>query len=96
MLKNYTNIPFQDFWCVSLFGRPRNNFGVRDIDDFARHQLFFDTLIRSIFQNSKNANLRNTSDSKMNAFSHSRSRSRFGWETCSRLGTFEGPLEQPE
>ena len=72
------------------------NFGVRKIDDFARHQLFFDTLTRSIFQNSKNANLRNTSDSKMNAFSHSRSRSRFGWETCSRLGTFEGPFEQPE
>ena len=46
----------------------------RKIDDFARHQLFFDTFIRTIYQKSKNADLRKPSDSKMNAFSHYRSR----------------------
>ena len=35
MLKSYTNIPFRHLWCVSLFGRPRNVFGVRKISDFA-------------------------------------------------------------
>ena len=33
-----------------------------------------DTFIRTIYQKSKNANLRKPSDSKMNAFSHYRSR----------------------
>jgi len=35
MLKSYTNIPFRHLWCVSLFGRPRNVFGVRKISAFA-------------------------------------------------------------
>ena len=56
--------------------------------------IFLDRLIRSIYRNSKNANPRKTSDSKVNAFAPSRSRSRFGWEMYSRLERSEGPFVQ--
>ena len=35
-LKSYTNIPFRHLWCVSLFGRPRNIFGVRKMSDLPK------------------------------------------------------------
>ena len=87
------NAPSRNFG-LAIFNHFFDFGGVRKIDDFARHELFFDILIRSIYQNSKNANLRKTSDSKMNAFAPSRSRSRFGWEMYSRLERSEGPFVQ--